>query len=96
MAVVIATTKGRDRLGRGPVRAGYWAGDVPGRSSVLDDDRDRVVLAKTSRDTGRAMSQENVDLLRKLQPSPDIDLVELFRDGPESERAGRPRSRWAA
>ena len=32
------------------------------------------------------MSQENVELVRRLQPSPDIDLVSLFRDGPESER----------
>jgi hypothetical protein len=30
------------------------------------------------------MSQENVDLVRKLQPSPDIHLVELFRDGHET------------
>lgn len=26
-----------------------------------------------------------MDLVRRLQPSPDVDLVELFRDGPESE-----------
>jgi ketosteroid isomerase-like protein len=32
------------------------------------------------------MSQENVELVRKLQPSPDTDLVALFRDEAESER----------
>jgi ketosteroid isomerase-like protein len=32
------------------------------------------------------MSQENVELVRKIQPSPDIDLVALFRGGDESER----------
>jgi hypothetical protein len=26
------------------------------------------------------MSQENVELVRRLQPSPDMDLVALFRD----------------
>src|SRR4051812_13773165 len=33
-----------------------------------------------SGDTGRAMSQENVELVRRLQPSPGMDLVALFRE----------------
>jgi ketosteroid isomerase-like protein len=32
------------------------------------------------------MSQENVELVRRLQPPPDTDLVALFGDGAESER----------
>src|SRR4051794_5904278 len=32
------------------------------------------------RDTARAMSQENVELVRSLQPQPDADLVTLFLD----------------
>jgi ketosteroid isomerase-like protein len=34
------------------------------------------------------MSQENVELVRKLQPSPGIDLVALFRDAGVGIQAG--------
>ena len=36
------------------------------------------------------MSQENVELVRRLQPSPDTDLVALFRDDPTALRALSP------
>jgi hypothetical protein len=35
---------------------------------------------RSSRDTGRAMSRENVELVRALQPDPDVNLVDLFGD----------------
>jgi ketosteroid isomerase-like protein len=38
------------------------------------------------------MSQENVELVRCLQPSGGIDLVEVFSEGFEAETAGDPDS----
>jgi ketosteroid isomerase-like protein len=35
---------------------------------------------RSSRDTGRAMSRENLELVRALQPDPDVNLVDLFGD----------------
>jgi ketosteroid isomerase-like protein len=40
-----------------------------------------------SRDTARAMSEENVELVKALQPSPDVDLTDLFL---------RDEEEWAA
>jgi len=36
------------------------------------------------------MSQENVELIRSLQPGPEVDIAELFRDDKMAEAA------WAA
>ncbi len=37
-------------------------------------------VALPERDTGRAMSQENVELVLGLYPAPDVDYVQLYRD----------------
>jgi ketosteroid isomerase-like protein len=42
--------------------------------------RSILALRLVSRDTGRAMSRGNVEVVRRLIPKPDVDLVPLFRD----------------
>jgi ketosteroid isomerase-like protein len=54
----------------------------------------RVVLCQRFPlgDTGCSMSRENVELVRRLQPSGGIDLVEVFSEGFDAEATLDPDS----
>jgi ketosteroid isomerase-like protein len=60
--------------------------DLGTRTGLVPNQRPPLAAHLDSGDTGRAMSKENVELVRGMQPAPDVDIAALFRD--EASAAG--------